>query len=201
MLHGPYADDNQALTISRLPSVRVVHATVGIRAAPSRVAPKGGGSAGGARRWGAAAGRAGREARRGRRCPGQGSGRLLHPTGSLAPTRAEKSKQSCRSRVRSDALPRGTSGSFGLARRSCRDRPWLDARLGILPHFRRCGYSELNCRMSAPGAPNATRIGGILLPECCAHVCFGGLKATACSWRRASPLYELYVNTQGAPGG
>jgi gluconolactonase len=35
-------------------------------------------------------------------------------------------------------------------------------------------------------APDGALIGRIMLPERCANVCFGGVSATACSWRRAS---------------
>ena len=50
-------------------------------------------------------------------------------------------------------------------------------------------------------SPDGTRIGHIALPECCANVCFGGLKRNRLFMAASQSIYTIYVNTQGALGG
>src|SRR6202047_2884315 len=47
-------------------------------------------------------------------------------------------------------------------------------------------------------APGGERIGMILLPEMCAHVCFGGGKRNRLFMCASQSLYAVYVETQGA---
>lgn len=47
-------------------------------------------------------------------------------------------------------------------------------------------------------APDATRIGMILLPEICANLCFGGVKRNRLFMAASQSLYAVYVETQGA---
>ena len=47
-------------------------------------------------------------------------------------------------------------------------------------------------------APDATRIGVILLPEICSNVCFGGAKRNRLFMTASQSLYAVYVETQGA---
>jgi gluconolactonase len=44
-------------------------------------------------------------------------------------------------------------------------------------------------------------IGFIALPECCATVCFSGVKRNGLFMAASHSLYSLYVNTQATPGG
>jgi gluconolactonase len=50
-------------------------------------------------------------------------------------------------------------------------------------------------------APDATRIGQILLPERCANLCFGGVKRNRLFMAASQSIYALYVESQGARGG
>jgi gluconolactonase len=50
-------------------------------------------------------------------------------------------------------------------------------------------------------APDATRIGQILLPERCANLCFGGLKRNRLFMAASQSIYALYVEAQGVLGG
>jgi gluconolactonase len=50
-------------------------------------------------------------------------------------------------------------------------------------------------------APDGTPIGRIALPERCANVCFGGRRRNRLFMAASHSLYELFVNTAGAPGG
>jgi gluconolactonase len=47
-------------------------------------------------------------------------------------------------------------------------------------------------------APDATRIGQVLLPEVCANLCFGGRKRNRLFMTASQSLYALYVGTEGA---
>ena len=47
-------------------------------------------------------------------------------------------------------------------------------------------------------APDATRIGQILLPERCANLCFGGAKRNRLFMAASQSIYAVYVNTRGA---
>jgi gluconolactonase len=47
-------------------------------------------------------------------------------------------------------------------------------------------------------APDATRIGQILLPEICSNVCFGGTRRNRLFMTGSQSLYAVYVETQGA---
>lgn len=47
-------------------------------------------------------------------------------------------------------------------------------------------------------APDATRIGMILLPEICSNLCFGGKKRNRLFMTASTSVYAVYVETQGA---
>ncbi len=47
-------------------------------------------------------------------------------------------------------------------------------------------------------APEGKLIGKILLPECCANLCFGGAKGNRLFMTASQSLYALFVNTRGA---
>jgi hypothetical protein len=49
-----------------------------------------------------------------------------------------------RSRPQRARNPGGVSGSFGFPRRSAAPAPWLNERLGIIPHFRRSDHRDLS---------------------------------------------------------
>ena len=50
-------------------------------------------------------------------------------------------------------------------------------------------------------APDGDLIGRILLPECCANVCFGGRKRNRLFMAASQSIYALYVEAQGVLGG
>lgn len=48
-------------------------------------------------------------------------------------------------------------------------------------------------------APDGAQIGAIHLPECCANLCFGGVKRNRLFMTASQSVYALYVGVQGTP--
>jgi hypothetical protein len=82
----------------------------------------------------------------GGRGSGQGSGKAATRRVRFAPTRAGKAGNPAGLGF---VRVSGPLGSFGLPWRPCRDRTNAQSTMGILPHFRRCGYGDVNRLIAA----------------------------------------------------
>jgi len=80
----------------------------------------------------------------------------------------------------------GSGGSDGI-------RCDVDGNLWSAAGWHGAGYDGVHVF-----APDARRIGMILLPEICANLCFGGAKRNRLFMAASTSLYAVYVETQGA---